>query len=179
MLPGPGAADRAKRMFLALWPDDAVRAQLVAARRALDLNDGRLVSPQNLHATLVFLGAVDPLRRACVEQAAASAGGRSFELVLAQAEWRRGGVVWLAAAEIPAALRDLVASLNAALAACGHEPERRPYRLHVTLARDVRGRARRRAVSPIDWRAGEVCLVSSETAPDGSAYCVERRWPLL
>ncbi len=47
------------RLFYALWPDDAARAQLAQAAAALNVHDGQRVRDENLHLTLVFLGAVD------------------------------------------------------------------------------------------------------------------------
>lgn len=168
-----------QRLFLALWPGDAVRAQLEAACRRLTLHGGRVVAPRSLHVTLAFLGASDAARRACIEQALAAVSSSAFEFALTRVEWRRkGGMVWLTAPDVPPALRDLVASLNAALLSCGHAPEARPYRLHLTLARNVRGVGRDRTLAPIAWRAHDFCLVSSKPAAGGSEYAVERRWPL-
>lgn len=179
VLPEAPPAEIAQRMFLALWPNDAVRARLAATCRALELNGGRLIAAQNLHVTLVFLGAVDAARRACVETALSSVRGNAFEFALTRVEWRRrGGMVWLAAPEVPAALRELAASLNAALIPCGHRAEPRPFRLHVTAARDVRRAGRRQALAPIVWRAHDFCLVSSRLTPEGSEYSIDRRWPL-
>src|SRR4051812_29405227 len=51
------------RLFLALWPDAAVRCRLAAQRDALRLPPGaRAVSDANLHATLHFIGAIEPER---------------------------------------------------------------------------------------------------------------------
>jgi len=167
-----------QRLFLALWPDERVRAAMVAAAEALALRGGRATAPHNLHATLVFLGAVKPARRACIERAAAAVRAESFELVLDAVTWRRrGGLVWLTGA-VPPPLAALVAQLNAELAHCGHTPETRPYRLHVTLARNARSIGRDRALAPIRWQAEEFCLVSSRPTPAGSEYTVEARWPL-
>lgn len=175
----PRVTQVTQRLFLALWPDEAVRAQLDALCQRLPLSGGRLVAPANLHATLVFLGNVDAARRGCIERALDALRAPAFEIVLAELVWRRrGGMLWAAAAEIPAALHDLLAALNAALGSCGYQPEPRPYRLHVTLARNVRRAPRDKAIAPIRWRANEFCLVSSAVTSAGSAYTVERRWPL-
>ncbi|HEX7045374.1 MAG TPA: RNA 2',3'-cyclic phosphodiesterase [Burkholderiales bacterium] len=171
---GPGT----QRLFVALWPDERARAAIAAAAEALALRGGRATAPRNLHATLVFLGAADAARRACIERAAAAVRGEPFELALDAVTWRRrGGLVWLTGA-VPPALAALVAQLNAELAHCGHRPEARPYRLHVTLARNARSIGRDRVVAPIRWQAQEFCLVSSRPTPAGSEYTVEARWPL-
>ena len=169
-----------QRLFLALWPDDAVRAAIDAAARGLGIVAGRPVPPRNLHATLVFLGATDAARRACVEHAAALVRIPAFTVELSRVEVRRrGGLIWLAPATTPPAAQALVTELNAALAGCGHTPEPRPFRLHVTLARDARvSSPGAGTVAPVRWQVGEFCLVSSRLTAQGSEYTVEARWPL-
>lgn len=170
---------RTQRLFLALWPDATVRSQLEASSRALPLLGGRLVAARNFHVTLVFLGLADSLRRACIEQAAAAVHAAPFEFELTEAQWRpRTGIVWVVGHEVPPMLNQLAASLNSAMAGCGHAAEPRPFRLHVTVARNVRRAERRRPLAPIHWRAERFCLVSSVTGPQGSEYTVERDWAL-
>lgn len=168
-----------ERLFLALWPDGSAREALDAVSRSLRLKGGRLVAADNLHVTLVFLGNVDAARRLCVEQAVASVRGRAFEFVLTAVAWRhKTGIVWATAPEVPAALLDVVASLQSALTVCQYLPNPRPYRPHVTLARDVVAGPRWQAIAPVVWRSAEVCAVSSRLTPAGSDYTVVRRWPL-
>lgn len=168
-----------ERLFLALWPDSSVRAALDSVSRGLRLKGGRIIPARNLHVTLVFLGNIDAARRVCMEQAVSSVRASAFEFLLTAVEWRRKtGIVWATPAEISAALLDLVTSLQSALSVCQQSLERRPYRLHVTLARDVQAGPRLQAIAPITWRAAEVCLVSSGLTPAGSEYTVARRWPL-
>lgn len=166
------------RLFLALWPDEEVRSEISAAMADLEVS-GRVTAADKLHVTLVFLGACDRARRDCVERAGGSVTVPAFELSLTRVQWRRrGGIVWLAAPDVPAPLAQLVASLNVALEPCGHTAEPRAFRPHVTVARDVRRFARAQTIVPIVWRVGYYCLVSSTSGPQGSRYSVERRWPL-
>jgi 2'-5' RNA ligase len=166
-----------ERLFVALWPDDGVRAQLAEACSRLSLEGGRVIASHNLHVTIVFLGNADAERRVCIEQALGSVRGSAFDFTFTHVEWRRRtGIVWLAADEAPAPLLALVAELRTALAACA--PESRPYRLHLTLARDVAQGPRRQAIAPIRWRTCAVTLASSRLTPKGSEYSVVRQWPL-
>lgn len=168
-----------ERLFLAAWPDDDVREKLTEARDRLGLRDGRPIPAGNLHLTLVFLGSVDPSRRACIEQAAAAVRARGFELAFEHVQWRaKTGIVWLAAAEIPAAVVELVGALHAALAGCGQEAEKRPFRAHITLARNVGRFQRQLPIAPIRWQVEDFCLVASRLKPGGSEYSVRQRWPL-
>lgn len=168
-----------QRLFIALWPDAEVRAQLVAAARPLAALGGRVIAAANAHVTLVFLGASNGARRGCIEAALAAVRGEPFEFALTRLEWRRRtGIAWLAADGVPAALQALLQALNAALQPCDYIAEARPFRLHVTLARKVRRPVTARTIAPIRWRAQDFCLVSSVLTPEGSQYTVERRWRL-
>jgi 2'-5' RNA ligase len=168
-----------ERLFVALWPDDGVRAQLTQVCSRFALEGGRVIASLNLHVTLVFLGNADAERRGCIEQALGSVAAGAFDIAFTHAEWRRRtGIVWLAMDEAPAPLLALVADLRTALAACGHAPESRPYRLHLTLARDVARAPHREAIAPIRWRADTMALVSSRLTAMGSEYSVVTRWPL-
>lgn len=152
---------------------------MAAAAHDLGLGSGRLIAPSNLHVTLVFLGACDAARRECVERVAASTSAEAFALDFVRAEWRRkGGIVWLATPEVPAALVKLVVSLNQQLQSCGYVPEQRAYRPHVTVARNVRRFKRDEAIMPVRWPVREFCLVASTLTPGGSAYSVAKSWPL-
>jgi 2'-5' RNA ligase len=163
-----------ERLFFALWPDEMVRARLAAQVVPFE---GRHVAADNLHLTLAFLGDTDADRRACCERVAGTVPFTPFELVLTDVQWqRRRGIVWMAAHEIPAGLRELVSALNEALAGCGFAPESRPFRAHVTLARKVR-RGRPVKSDPIRWWIDRFWLVSSQLQAGGSRYTLERCWP--
>ncbi len=169
----------AQRLFLALWPDDDTRIRLANVGQGLAAAEGRIVAPHNLHVTLVFLGNVEPVRRACIERVTAAVRAGAFELAFTHIEWRRKtGIVWLATEEIPAALLEFVASLRTGLSACGYVAERRPFRVHVTLARDVRKAPPLQTISPIHWIVREFSLVVSQPTAKGSQYVVAARWPL-
>jgi len=48
-----------RRLFFALWPDEATREQLAhITRKAVRGSGGRPIPVENLHSTLVFLGSV-------------------------------------------------------------------------------------------------------------------------
>lgn len=172
------AASESTRLFLALWPDAGVRSNIATTVAGLRFS-GRAIAPDNFHVTLVFLGLCDAARRECVERVAASTSGNPFELGFVRAEWRRrGGIVWLATPEVPAALTSLVASLNRGLESCGHIPESRAFRPHITIARNVRRFGRNEVIATVRWPVREFCLVSSTLTPSGSVYSIAQIWPL-
>jgi len=67
-------SDAPRRLFLALWPEEAERRQL--ADLAANVAGRRRVRDDHLHLTLVFLGATDAARLA--EYEAALAIGRRW-----------------------------------------------------------------------------------------------------
>jgi RNA 2',3'-cyclic 3'-phosphodiesterase len=169
--PGDAAA-APQRLFLALWPDDAVRRQLARVRDAAvaRLRDGTPVSLANLHATLVFLGATAPPRRQCAEWVVEAVTAAPFTLVLDTAGcFARAGVYWIGARTTPAVLTELVADLQRALAACGCVIDPRPYTPHVTLLRKCRAPKHDTVLeSPVVWPVSRFHLVESLTLPRGA-----------
>ena len=168
-----------QRLFFALWPDDGLRNELAQLSRDIGPRTGKRIRRENLHITLCFLGAVDGRQRDCLEAAADAIRGRSFKLNLDRvAWWSRPRVLFAEPSQIPAELFDLVGQLKSASQSCGFEPERRPFRAHLTLAR----KATRGPVStPIEtqaWSVRDFCLVESRTLPSGAEYTVLRSWPL-
>ena len=168
-----------KRLFLALWPDEQVRAGMAAVGRQLGV-PGRYVPAVNLHVTLVFLGSLDEERAQCVVQACAALRSAALELVLNEVEFpRRARMAWLVPSVVVPPLQQLVDALDSALVACGHERERRPFSTHVTLARDLRHRPRPQRFEPVVWPVRDFCLVQSTPKSAGSVYTVLHRWPLV
>jgi 2'-5' RNA ligase len=175
-----------RRLFFALWPDAAARAALAAAtREAVSASAASAVPPQNLHATLAFLGSV-PERRIAELEGLARRVAQSFVPqcpVMLQfdelAHW--GGpkiLVALCAAESPAA-RSLADFLKTESQAAGFAPDLKPFHSHVTLARKVErapGVAMTRAVR---WRFDTFALIESRTGADGAAYSVRQSYLLV
>lgn len=177
--PAAETASARERLFFALWPDEASRAALAALAREALPGRGKLVAPENLHITLVFLGGADPQQRACAERAAGAAAAPAFTLRLERlGGFRRAGVLWSAPCETPAPLHTLVDGLNRGLAPCGFEPETRPYHAHVTLARKLERRVRERPHPPIEWPVQAFHLVQSHLHAQGARYRILRSWPL-
>jgi RNA 2',3'-cyclic 3'-phosphodiesterase len=187
------------RLFVALEPPAEVRARLVAIQDALRARAGRAagdvrwVTPDNLHLTLQFLGAVAEDRVGDVRGAVtdAAAAGRRLQLHVGGAgafpSARRPRVLWAGLAGDVAPLAALVKDLGARLAPLGFPPESRPFSAHLTLgrARAPRGAPRlAAALSPLDpapavpWTAAEVVLVRSHLSSLGSRYEALLRAPL-
>jgi 2'-5' RNA ligase len=169
-----------RRAFFALWPDPALREQLAAASAAARRHaSGRPVPAENLHLTLAFLGNLSPEGLECVRRGAGGVKAPPFALAFDRVGWwRRPGILWLAPTAWPPAIEHLVSDLWRAVVPCGLEPETRPFRPHVTLARRC-GRARPGPMAPIHWPASDFALIESFAGQSGARYRVIERWPLV
>jgi 2'-5' RNA ligase len=169
------------RLFFALWPDAALRAAAAARVAALVPGSaGRPQRPDQLHLTLVFLGAVAEPRLAEVHAVAAAVSAAPFAVELDRVEhWRKPRVLALCASIVPPPLQALVERLRGELAARRLPAESRPYVPHLTLARKVaRYEPSAHEVEPLRWPAAAVTLVESRSLASGSHYAPLASWPL-
>jgi 2'-5' RNA ligase len=137
----PSSARDPARLFIALWPDEAVRAGLVAWQRAVSWpRAARPAAPTGLHLTLHFIGAVPRARLTELAAGLAVPPVSPFELVLDEfAVWHHGIAVLQPSRKAPDALAILHAELAEALRALELPVETRPLRPHVTFARHGQG----------------------------------------
>lgn len=163
---GKPLALRRQRLFLALWPDDGVRAQLAAhAGQWQWPADCTRYAPEDWHITLHFMGEVasDKLDAIAsgVEQPCPP-----MELVLDQPRlWARGLAV-LCASEVPVALNLLVEQLGQVLSTLDIALDQRPYVPHVTLARHAEAAVAPTACAPVRWSVQGFALVASTGLQD-------------
>jgi 2'-5' RNA ligase len=157
---------RAFRLFLALWPDDAVRHAIGEHARAWSLpSDCVRYGPLDWHVTLHFLGSV-PTERVPEIAAGVDVPLEPFELALDQPlMWPRGLAVVIAS-QVPPALKVLHDRLGHALRDMEQAVELRPYRPHLTLARRADGAVRPRAAAPVVWPVRSFALVVSTGRTD-------------
>jgi len=178
--PEPARAERQHRLFFALWPNAALRSTLAPRIRALQPPGvGRPQRPDQWHVTLEFLGSVPASRVASARDAAAQVHAAPCTIVFDAVEfWRRPEVLTLVARELPPPLEGLVCQLRAALASRGFEPESRPFRAHLTLARKVTHPVSPVTFAPLTWPATDFALVESITDRSGSVYTPLAGWNL-
>jgi 2'-5' RNA ligase len=135
----------------------------------------------NFHITLKFLGSTPVERLQQIEALGASAAMRAQALSLTLdtlSWWERPQVLVLGASRTPSTLADLVGALEAGARALGYEPELRPYRPHLTLARKVRRAPDAEPPAPVEWRVDALALCESTTRADGAEYAAIAQWPL-
>lgn len=171
----------ARRLFFALWPDEAVRQALwKATRSCVKASGGRPVPRENLHLTLAFLGNVPQGLLPELRAAAARLSLPGFRFVLDSAGyWPRPRVAWVAPSRVPRQLPELVAALWRVLEGLPVQADTRPYRPHLTVARKVSRPGELALERSVDWPVSEFCLVQSVTDPTGARYELLARYHLL
>ena len=168
------------RLFYALWPTPATQREWYDATDTLLAPwGGRRIPPENLHLTLHFLGdvAADLTNELCrlAEDAAANAINLRFDRLEA---WGNADLAALRADDTPDLLR-LVGQLGTGLKLAGIATDKRRYKPHITVARDLHFVEASLPVWPVlEWRADTLVLVRSRLAPQGSEYAVIADWPL-
>jgi 2'-5' RNA ligase len=176
----PSAEPATRRLFFALWPDDATRAALAeAVREAVQLSGGRPVPSSNFHITLAFLGHQPVERCGAISVAAREVVGESLELALTTfGFWPRPRILWFGPDQCPSALAELENELWDRLANIGLDRRQRPYQPHVTLARKVAALPEVSLPIPLIWKASDFVLVESVTDERGARYSVAERFSL-
>ena len=152
------------------------------AQAAHKVSGGRLIRPDHLHLTLVFLGNVAHAKTFQLEATAQQQCRAGFSLEFGKTGyWRHNRIVWAAPISIPEPLRALVAALERSLQHAGIQFDRQrkenEYVPHVTLIRD----ARVLAALPMPkfvWRISDFALIESARGAKGAEYQVLARWPL-
>jgi 2'-5' RNA ligase len=168
-----------RRVFFALWPDDAGRAALSAWQPLLlKTRGGRAMRPETLHCTLAFLGAVAESRLSVLQQAAQTVRARRFMLELASVRyWEHNHIVYAAPQTSPPSLLELVGELQSALRAQGFRFDERAYVPHVTLLRDAGwNEAPLPAMAMVRWPVQDFVLVQSLSGAGGVRYEVLARF---
>jgi 2'-5' RNA ligase len=159
-----------RRLFFALWPDQAWCARMLqaaapqiaaadgAARGAAGgQSAGRALAGSDLHVTLCFLGAVAEPELAGLLERAARIDEAAFELEFVRLEWwRQSRVLAATVAQVPPQGERLAAALAAAAREVGLNPDSRTWRPHLTLLRG----AATDAAAPVAAAANEAAAGS-------------------
>ena len=173
-------AEASRRLFLALWPDEAVaRALDAAGLEAHRLCGGRRMRRDTLHLTLAFIGDVPETRLSGLVEALGAVAGEAFRLEVDKlGYWRHNRIVWAGCAGRPAALDRLVADLRRSLSALGLPADDTPFVPHVSLLRKAVEAGALPALGPIAWPAAEFVLMESCLSDAGARYRRIAGWRL-
>jgi 2'-5' RNA ligase len=175
-----------RRLFFALWPDEAQRAVLMeACGETVRQCGARPVPAANLHVTLTFLGSVPEPRLADLSDLALRTAAtfpqpatplgivlQGFEYwekpqILAVLE--RGEQAQLSATSGAGQLARTLATTSVA---AGFSPDLKPFRAHVTVARKVARAPHLGEMRDVRWRFDSFALLESRTLPEGPLYSV-------
>lgn len=160
---GPGAAP-ARKLFFALWPDDAARVALATLQAPVA---GRLTPRAKLHLTLAFLGHVPadavPALLAIRDRLAVP----PLRLVIdCYGYFTRPRIAWAGMTQVPAGLVALHEALARELEAAGFSAATHgSFKPHVTLAREAKQAPPEMPETPVTWFVDRAVLV--ESLPDG------------
>ena len=125
------------------------------------------MGPEHWHVTLRFLGNVEVTP--AVDALSRLSGVAVAMAVVGPAAVRLGREVLALPVE---GLGSLAAAVDDAFAGLGRDPDHRPFRGHLTLARGkgVRGLAGLEMAEPLAWPVGTVSLVRSHLGRAGARY---------
>ena len=173
-------ADKKSRLFFALWPSQQIRATVEeVASPLLHEVDGRIITPENFHITLHFIGSVTDEVKHCLHQSAQSVTCEAFDLRLDHfGFFSKAKIFWMAPQFMPPQLTRLHNTLGNALTACDFQPDLRAYSPHVSLLRKAGKTAVDYPAFSINWHVDEFVLIESCSNVTGVSYKVLERYPL-
>jgi 2'-5' RNA ligase len=180
------------RLFTAIELPESVRETLVQCQNALRRTIDQRISwtrPENLHATLKFIGEVDDALSAQIIDALKTIAARdavkaSINGLILLPPRGPTRIVGAAISDAGGTLEAVFLQIESALEPYGIARERRRFHPHVTLGR-VRERVRIKVeVTELPWLreitipVSEFVLMQSLGSPAGSSYKVLERYPL-
>jgi 2'-5' RNA ligase len=166
------------RLFFALRPEPDTLQGIVSIQQLLASGRGRPVPRERLHATLLFLGNQEHDEFQQIQETATELEFPICGFTLDRVgHFPRAAVVWLGSNSIPQALQSFQHRLSQALEAAGLVFERRDWRLHVTLYRDLRKRPAKIDFKPVKWSPRRFCLMESVQTREGLLYIERGSWP--
>ena len=149
------------RVFIALWPDDAVRSALAAWRDGWRWpRSATPVRSERLHLTLHFIGDV-PGDRIDEISYGLAVPCNPFVLTFGRNVLWPHGIAVLEPDTTPAPLIDLQSTLADALRALALPVDQRSFKPHVTLARRAASASPANDGPSVDWAVDRYALMRS------------------
>jgi 2'-5' RNA ligase len=167
-----------KRLFFALYPSGTVRQAIIDSVTGNLSSSVKLVPRDNLHLTLLFMGATNVSQQSAYLAAANTIQADQFDLELNVVDqFSKAKVLWLGVQNVPENLISLHSRLSDALQSAGFDSRTQAYRPHVTLARNYRGQTPAYS-DQIPWHVQSFSLMESCGTDQGVRYNELQRWPL-
>jgi 2'-5' RNA ligase len=168
--------NKGHRLFFAVVPDPAVRQRVAQVQRSF-ADAGRAARPEQFHATLAFLGMQEPDVIPRIHEIASNLTFEPCRIVMDRfGLFKRAGVLWLGASEIPASLREFQNSLVSELLDAGIGHDRKPWKFHVTLYRKLRKPCSIMDPVAIGWSLNGFELIESVNVGNGVEYHSIGHW---
>jgi 2'-5' RNA ligase len=168
--------NKGRRLFFAVVPDLAIRQQVEQVQKSLAIA-GRAARPAQFHATLAFLGMQEPDVIPRIHEIASNLTFEPCRIVMDRfGLFKRAGVLWLGASEIPASLREFQNSLVSELLDAGIGHDRKPWKFHVTLYRKLRKPCSIMHPVAIGWSLNGFELIESVNVGNGVEYHSIGHW---
>ncbi|HOP11423.1 MAG TPA: RNA 2',3'-cyclic phosphodiesterase [Oscillospiraceae bacterium] len=147
------------RLFVAVHFSPEIKTVLLSAIEDLRRQSaGNFTRPENLHLTLVFIGESDRISEA--KNALSAVQSAPFELTVGGAG--KFGDLWWAGIDKNPALNTLAASVRAELTKRNFDIDPKPFRAHITLARELREKNIKLDVSPAAMTVSRISLMRSD-----------------
>lgn len=158
------------RLFLAVLLEEPVKDRLCEVMEVIRRStlESRLTPRENLHLTLVFLGETQRVKEIQGAMDQVRTGSFSLEIQGVGRFRREGGGLYWAGVKPTPPLLSLYGELKEGLSAQGFHVEERPYRPHLTLARqaaenpEIPFQTLSRSLPPVKSRVCAVSLMKSE-----------------
>ena len=182
---------KTKRLFLALWPDDAVGQQLFELQQVIGRNKtgqstqslARPVIRKNFHITLHFIGSASEDEMTSLIKSLDKIECSAFELVIDNSGcFKRAQSFWVGVKNIPEQLESLVNKTGECVEMCfesyslgRHHGKFIP---HLTLFRKAGSKLMAENFEPVTWQVKNFVLVESKTYAEGVDYLVVKQWRL-
>ncbi|MCP5245585.1 MAG: RNA 2',3'-cyclic phosphodiesterase [Burkholderiales bacterium] len=168
------------RLFFALQSSKKIQKTLGQVVEKLIQHDGgRLIKPENIHLTLLFLGKTDIDKITALKTAVGNITAKTFNLTIGKTRfWKRNQIIYAHADIYPPELFTLVDAIKNAVQNAGFEFDSRAFKPHITLARKVTCHTPVDFQQPIQWHVKEWLLMQSKQTDQGIRYTTLGRWPL-
>ena len=162
-----------RRLFFALWPDAAVRSEIIRQFEQMPQfgMQAHNMQPNNLHLTLHFMGNVAADQAGCIQRAAQTIRVAAFDVQLDTVGYfRQPKIFWMGCSDMSAGMQALHQQLADALLPCDYRAESRPFTPHVTLLRKLSEPGEFIAFKSILWSVKAFSLIESLPSSDDVIY---------